>query len=57
MGHLQQAGHDSLADADGEMPAPADVPRVGGQGRNSRQSWNTGDQDQPGTAGQIALTG
>ena len=57
MGQLQQAGHDSLADADGEMPAPADVPRVGGQGRNSRQSWNTGDQDQPGTAGQIALTG
>lgn len=29
MGHLQQAGHDSLADADGEMPAPVDVPLRG----------------------------
>lgn len=32
MGHLQQAGHDSLADADGEMPAPVDVPLRGRAG-------------------------
>jgi hypothetical protein len=57
MGHLQQAGHDSLADADGEMPAPADVPCVGGRGRSSGRGWNMGDQNRPGTAGEIVSTG
>jgi hypothetical protein len=56
MGHLQQAGHDSLADADGEMPAPVDVPLRGRAGPEQR-GWNTGDQNRPGTAAQIAPTG
>ena len=42
MGHLQQAGHDSLADADGEMPAPADVPLRGRAGPEQRAGLEHG---------------
>ena len=42
MGHLQQAGHDSLADADGEMPAPAGVSLRGRAGPNAPFGRGTG---------------
>ena len=42
MGHLQQAGHDSLADADGEMPAPVDVPLRGRAGPEQRAGLEHG---------------
>jgi phage shock protein C len=48
MGHLQQAGHDSLADADGEMPAPAGVPLRGRAGPEQRAELEHG---RPGPAG------
>jgi phage shock protein C len=48
MGHLQQAGHDSLADADGEMPAPADVPLRGRAGPEQRAGL---EHRRPGPAG------
>jgi len=42
MGHLQQAEHDSLADADGEMPAPAGVPLRGRAGPEQRAGLERG---------------
>jgi hypothetical protein len=57
MGHLQQAGHDSLADADGEMPAPVEVLPRGRAGPEQRAGWNMGDQNRPGTAGETVSTG
>jgi phage shock protein C len=48
MGHLQQAGYDSLADADGEMPAPAGVPPRGRAGPEQRAEL---EHRRPGPAG------